>query len=59
LEDLSSVAQSSHILDRNTSAREPAEPINGTYAKKPGFFAKIGAEPQGYFQKPSFSPTLR
>jgi hypothetical protein len=24
-----------------------------------GFFAGIGDEPQGYFQKPGFSPTLR
>jgi hypothetical protein len=30
-----------------------------TDAQKPGFCAGIGDEPQGYFQKPGFSPTLR
>jgi hypothetical protein len=30
----------------------------GTYAQKPGFFARIGDEPEGYFQKPGFSPTF-
>jgi hypothetical protein len=30
-----------------------------TYAQKSGFWAGMDYEPQGYFQKPGFSSTLR
>jgi hypothetical protein len=33
--------------------------LHRTYVQKPGFFAGIGDEPQGYFQKVGFSATLR